>query len=182
MVPTGTIAIGVVSSRFSGEIDLSVPDLSAGPAPVLAVGFVNHGWTSGMAVGLALLVAIAIGVIYGLLFNRYGVPSFVITWLACCVLGPADQVLGKDGTINPAFTSDIVQFASQKFVPDAVALCPRPSLSVPRSSPSSRRAAGVRPGSRLCPVRRPRPHGTARPDSACCLHPRPGPRSQLYGP
>ncbi|HNQ05816.1 MAG TPA: sugar ABC transporter permease [Tetrasphaera sp.] len=122
MVPTGTIAIGVVLVLLLGEIDLSVGSVSGLSGAVLAVGFVNHGWTSGMAVGLALLVGVAIGVIYGLLFNRYGVPSFVITLAGLlAVLGLQIKVLGKDGTINLAFTSDIVQFASQKFVPDAVA-------------------------------------------------------------
>ena len=122
MVPTGTIAIGVVLVLLLGEIDLSVGSVSGLSGAVLAVGFVNHGWTSGMAVGLALLVGVAIGVIYGLLFNRYGVPSFVITLAGLlAVLGLQIKVLGKDGTINLAFTSDIVQFASQKFVPDVVA-------------------------------------------------------------
>lgn len=122
MVPTGTIALGVVLVLLLGEIDLSVGSVSGLSGAVLAVGFVNHGWTSGMAVGLALLVGVAIGVIYGLLFNRYGVPSFVITLAGLlAVLGLQIKVLGKDGTINLAFTSDIVQFASQKFVPDVVA-------------------------------------------------------------
>jgi len=122
MVPTGTIAIGIVLVLLLGEIDLSVGSVSGLAGAVLAVGFVHHGWTSGLAIGVALLVGVVIGVLYGLLFNRYGVPSFVITLAGLLAfLGLQIKVLGKDGTINLSFNSDIVQFASQKFVPDVVA-------------------------------------------------------------
>lgn len=122
MVPTGTIAIGIVLVLLLGEIDLSVGSVSGLAGAVLAVGFVHHGWTSGLAIGVALLVGVVIGVLYGLLFNRYGVPSFVITLAGLLAfLGLQIKVLGKDGTINLSFNSDIVQFASQEFVPDVVA-------------------------------------------------------------
>lgn len=122
MVPTGTIAIGIVLVLLLGEIDLSVGSVSGLAGAVLAVGFVHHGWTSGLAIGVALLVGVVIGVLYGLLFNRYGVPSFVITLAGLLAfLGLQIKVLGKDGTINLSFNSHIVQFASQKFVPDVVA-------------------------------------------------------------
>ncbi|MFN8097563.1 MAG: sugar ABC transporter permease [Dermatophilaceae bacterium] len=122
MVPTGTIAIGIVLVLLLGEIDLSVGSVSGLSGAVLAVGFVNHGWAAGPAIALSLVCGIAIGCLYGLLFNRYGVPSFVITLAGLLAfVGLQIKVLGKDGTINLSFNSDIVQFASQKFVPDLVA-------------------------------------------------------------
>ncbi|GAB4077359.1 sugar ABC transporter permease [Nostocoides australiense] len=149
MVPTGTIAIGIVLVLLLGEIDLSVGSVSGLAGAVLAVGFVHHGWTSGLAIGVALLVGVVIGVLYGLLFNRYGVPSFVITLAGLLAfLGLQIKVLGKDGTINLSFNSDIVQFASQKFVPDVVAyllvlLAVGASLAAKMAQGRKRVAAGL---------------------------------------
>ncbi|MGL4743224.1 MAG: sugar ABC transporter permease [Dermatophilaceae bacterium] len=120
MVPVGVIAIGIVLVLLLGEIDLSVGSMSGLSAAVLAVMFVNNGVNIWVSVLAALGVGALCGLLYGLLYNRFGVPSFVITLAGLlALLGLQLRVLGTDGTINIPFESSLVRFASQQFLPDA---------------------------------------------------------------
>jgi simple sugar transport system permease protein/D-xylose transport system permease protein len=70
----------------------------------------------------ALLAALAIGclvgLLYGYLFTRFGLPSFVITLAGLlCFLGLQLWVLGETGSIAIPFDSWIVQFAQQMYLP-----------------------------------------------------------------
>lgn len=119
---TGTIAIGVVLVLLLGEIDLSVGSMAGLSAAVTAVTFVNRGMPVVVAVIAALAVGAVVGFLYGTLFNRFGVPSFVITLAGLlALLGLQLIVLGTDGTINIPFNSGLVQFANGKFLPPVVA-------------------------------------------------------------
>ncbi|WP_457254920.1 sugar ABC transporter permease [Pedococcus sp. P5_B7] len=121
-VPTGIIALGIVLVLLLGEIDLSVGSISGLSAAILAVGFVGHGWALPLAIIAALLAGAAIGAVYGVLYTRFGVPSFVITLAGLLgFLGLQLKVLGKEGSINIPFDSAIVQFSALKFLPDATA-------------------------------------------------------------
>ncbi|MGL5819620.1 MAG: sugar ABC transporter permease [Phycicoccus sp.] len=121
MVPVGVIAIGIVLVLLLGEIDLSVGSMSGLSAAVLAVMFVNNGVSIWLSLLAALGVGALSGLLYGLLFNRFGVPSFVITLAGLlALLGLQLRVLGTDGTINIPFESSLVRFASQQFLPDTV--------------------------------------------------------------
>lgn len=118
----GTIAIGIVLVLLLGEIDLSVGSVSGLSSAVLAVTLLNMNWPLLLALLAAVAVGVAVGLFYGALFNRFGVPSFVITLAGLLgFLGLQLYVLGKQGTLNIPFDSPIVQFASQMFLPDAVA-------------------------------------------------------------
>ena len=60
--------------------------------------------------------------VYGLLYTRVGVPSFVITLAGLLgFLGLQLVVLGDDGTINLPRESGLVEFARQKFLTGAAA-------------------------------------------------------------
>ena len=121
-VPTGIIALGIVLVLLLGEIDLSVGSISGLSAAILAVGFVGHGWALPLAIIAALLAGAVIGGVYGVLYTRFGVPSFVITLAGLLgFLGLQLKVLGKEGSINIPFDSAIVQFSALKFLPDATA-------------------------------------------------------------
>lgn len=114
----GTIALGVVLVLLIGEIDLSVGSVSGLASAVLAVGFVQLG----MPLPVVLVAAVASGALVGLLFGlirtRFGVPSFVITLAGLLgVLGIQLAVLGRTGSINLPFESWIVQFGTQWFLP-----------------------------------------------------------------
>jgi simple sugar transport system permease protein/D-xylose transport system permease protein len=117
----GTISIGVVLVLLLGQIDLSVGSISGLAAAILGVTFVGWDWPVVVSVALALAAGAVIGAFYGLLYSRFGVPSFVITLAGLLgVLGIQLWVLGDEGSINIPFNSWIVRFAQQMFLPNVV--------------------------------------------------------------
>jgi ABC-type xylose transport system permease subunit len=117
---TGTIALGIVLVLLLGEIDLSVGSISGLSAAILAVTFVNHGWSLPLAVLASLVAGALVGAIYGVLYTRFGVPSFVITLAGLLgFLGLQLKVLGEEGSINIPFDSGIVKFAQASFLSTA---------------------------------------------------------------
>ncbi len=118
----GVIALGIVLVLLLGEIDLSVGSVSGLAAAVLGVTFVNKGWPLLLSLLVAAVIGLVIGLFYGALYTRFGVPSFVITLAGLLgFLGLQLLVLGKEGTLNIPFDSAIVKFASQSFLPPALA-------------------------------------------------------------
>jgi D-xylose transport system permease protein len=75
------IAIGVVYVLLIAEIDLSVGYVSGvgGVVTVLLLREGQPGWPWWLAIGVALLVTIGIGLLHGLIITKAGVPSFVVT-------------------------------------------------------------------------------------------------------
>jgi D-xylose transport system permease protein len=97
----GLISVGVVFVLLLGEIDLSVGAVSGLCAAIMAVLNVQHGWSPYLAIGAAIAAGLAIGVIQGSLFTRFGVPSFVVTLAGLLAWqGALLQVLGSTGSIN----------------------------------------------------------------------------------
>jgi len=118
----GTIAIGVVLVLLLGQIDLSVGSVSGLAAAILGVGLTQLGWPLILSILVALLAGVAIGLLYGFLFTRFGVPSFIITLAGLlAVLGLQLRVLGATGSINLPPDSPIVLFATSWFLPPYVA-------------------------------------------------------------
>ena len=114
----GTIALGVVVVLLVGEIDLSVGSVSGLAAAVLAVTFVQMQWNLVLSILAALAIGGLVGLVYGYLFTRFGLPSFVITLAGLLgFLGLQLWVLGETGSIAIPFDSWIVQFAQQMFLP-----------------------------------------------------------------
>lgn len=114
----GVIALGIVFVLLVGQIDLSVGSVSGFASAVLAVTFVSHKWPLAAAITAAILLGLAIGWVYGQIFNRVGIPSFVITLAGLLAfLGLQLLVLGPTGTINLPFNSAIVEFGQLDFVP-----------------------------------------------------------------
>ena len=114
----GTIAIGIVLVLLIGEIDLSVGSVSGVSAAILAVLFVQTGWPLPLVLLVSLGTGAVIGLLYGLLYTRFGVPSFVITLAGLLgFLGLQLWVLGRVGSINIPDTTWIVQFGTQMFLP-----------------------------------------------------------------
>ena len=117
-VPVGVMALGIVCVLLVGEIDLSVGSVSGLSAAILAVLFVNRDVPVWIAIAAAVAAGVAIGLVYAAVFNRIGIPSFVITLAGLLAfLGLQLKVLGKAGSINIPFDSALVQFAQTWFVP-----------------------------------------------------------------
>ena len=113
----GMISIGVVLILLLGEIDLSVGSVSGVSGSILAVLLVYKDWPLPLAMLAALAAGVTIGVLYGLLYTRFGVPSFVITLAGLLAfLGLQLMVLGKNGTVNLPVNSWLIEFASFKFL------------------------------------------------------------------
>ena len=67
----------------------------------MAVLNVKHGWSPYLAIAAAIAVGMAIGLLQGSLFTRFGVPSFVVTLAGLLAWqGALLQVLGSTGSIN----------------------------------------------------------------------------------
>jgi ABC-type xylose transport system permease subunit len=115
---TGTIAIGVVLVLLIAQIDLSVGSISGLAAAIVAVGWIQLGWPAWLAIVVAIAAALAIGFIYGLLYTRFGVPTFVITLAGLlAVLGLQLRVLGAHGSINLPYDSWFVRLGTTLFLP-----------------------------------------------------------------
>jgi len=117
----GMISIGVVLVLLLGEIDLSIGSVSGVSGSILAVLLVYQGWPLAAAILSAVATGLAIGVFYGLLYTRFGVPSFVMTLAGLLAfLGLQLTVLGSRGTVNLPVNSWLIEFASFKYLPPAV--------------------------------------------------------------
>ncbi|MET7641018.1 sugar ABC transporter permease [Streptomyces sp. NPDC005438] len=98
---TGIMATGIVFVLLLGEIDLSVGSVAGVGAAVWAVLSVTHDLNDTVAVVLAILAGLAIGLLHGFFFARVGVPAFVVT-LAGFLGWSGLQIwlMGKEGSIN----------------------------------------------------------------------------------
>jgi D-xylose transport system permease protein len=114
----GVIALGIVGVLLVAQIDLSVGSVSGLSAAVVAVTTVSMGWPVWLAILITVALGAVIGWIYGQIFNRFGVPSFVITLAGLLgFLGLQLYILGAKGSINLPFDSPLVYFAQLAFVP-----------------------------------------------------------------
>jgi D-xylose transport system permease protein len=114
----GIISLGIVCVLLVGEIDLSVGSVSGFSGATSAVLFVRHDWNWVLAVALACLIACGIGLLYGVLLTRFGMPSFVSSLSGLLAfLGLQLAILGDQGSVNLPFDSTLVGFAQLDFVP-----------------------------------------------------------------
>lgn len=119
MSDTGVIALGIVLVLLVGQIDLSVGSVSGVSAAITAILFVRQEWPVALAILLAVATGCFIGWVYSLMFNRFGVPSFVITLAGLLgFLGLQLALLSPYGrAVNIPFDSFLVQFSSGLFLP-----------------------------------------------------------------
>lgn len=116
----GVIALGIVVILLVGEIDLSVGSVSGLSAAIFAVMLVNNGLPTIVAILISIAAGVVIGLIYSFIFNKFGVPSFVITLAGLlAIAGLQILVLKPAGTINIPFDNPLVNFGQLAFVPAA---------------------------------------------------------------
>jgi D-xylose transport system permease protein len=115
------VAMGIVFILLLGEIDLSVGYVS-GVAGVIASLLLlpGKGVPTFLAVIIALVAALAIGVLHGLIITKVGVPSFVVTLAG--LLGWNGVVLlliGTRGTV--VLQNDFLIGLANNFMSDTLA-------------------------------------------------------------
>ena len=142
----GVISLGIVSVLMVGQIDLSVGSMSGFASALVGTLWVNQGWPVLAAIAVALAVGCAIGVLYAMLFNRLGMPSFVATLAGLlAILGMQLYVLGPSGSINLPYDSAIVDFGQSMIIPalvsHALALVPGAVILIVGLRTRARRAA-----------------------------------------
>jgi D-xylose transport system permease protein len=117
----GVIALGIVCILIVGEIDLSVGSVSGFASALIGVLWVNQGWPVAIAILTALVFGVLIGALYAVLFNRFGMPSFVVTLAGLLsILGLQLYLLGSTGSINLPYEAPLVNFGQLLVMPDPV--------------------------------------------------------------
>ncbi len=120
--PTGIIALGIVLVLLLGEIDLSVGSVAGFTSAIMAVMVTNNGASLAVAMLSALAVGLAIGLVYAVLHQVVGVPSFVFSLAGLLAFqGALLYTLGDQGTITLPQDSALREFARDKFLSDAQA-------------------------------------------------------------
>ncbi|AGZ41527.1 sugar ABC transporter permease [Actinoplanes friuliensis] len=76
------IAMGLIFVLLLGEIDLSAGFASGVCGAVMAILLTNHGVAWYVAIPVALLTGVVIGLALGVLIAKVGIPSFVVTLAA----------------------------------------------------------------------------------------------------
>ncbi len=150
---TGVISLGIVCILMVGEIDLSVGSVSGFASAVVGVLWVNAGWPFALAVLVALAAGAIMGILYALLYNRLGMPSFVSTLAGLlAVLGFQLYLLGASGSINLPYGSWVVNLGQSLVMPHAIAyalvtIAGLAYFLAGYRTDVRRRAAGLTPGS-----------------------------------
>lgn len=114
----GLISLGVVCVLLLGEIDLSIGSMSGLSSALVGVLWVNSGLPMAVAILGAVLAGAAVGLIYGVLRNKFEMPSFVATLSGLlALLGLQLYLLGSTGSINLPYTSPLVKFGQILIMP-----------------------------------------------------------------
>jgi D-xylose transport system permease protein len=117
----GVISLGIVCVLMVGQIDLSVGSMSGFASALVGVLWVNQGWPVLLAIVAAVAVGAAVGALYAVLLNRFGMPSFVATLAGLLtILGLQLYVLGSTGSINLPYDSPMVNLGQLVIIPAVV--------------------------------------------------------------
>jgi D-xylose transport system permease protein len=114
----GFIALGVVCVLLLGEIDLSIGSMSGLASAIMGILWINTGLPLPLAMLAAVATGAATGFVYGVLRNRFEMPSFIATLAGLlALLGIQLYILGPSGSINLPFDSALVRFGQLLIIP-----------------------------------------------------------------
>jgi simple sugar transport system permease protein len=114
--------VAVALLMIGGEFDLSVGSTIGACGMIVAILSANYGWNYWYAIAAALVVAILIGVINGIVVVKTGLPSFIVTlamlfMVRGATIGLTRQITGRTqvGGLKdlPGFESAQSVFASK---------------------------------------------------------------------
>lgn len=95
------LAMGLIFVLLLGEIDLSAGVTSGVAGALLAVSMSKWGFAWPIAVGVALLAGVVIGLFIGTLVAKVGIPSFVVTLaLFLAFQGLILVIIGEGGNVR----------------------------------------------------------------------------------
>ena len=100
--PYAVIAMGVTFALLLGEIDLSIGFVSGVGGVLVALLLLPDGneVSSAVAIAVALLAGLGIGMLHGLIITKVGVPSFVVTLAGLLAWnGVVLLLIGSRGTV-----------------------------------------------------------------------------------
>lgn len=75
----GILAVAVALLMIGGEFDLSIGSIIGGCGMIIAILSSEYGWNYWAAIGASAIFAIAIGVTNGVVVEKTGLPSFIVT-------------------------------------------------------------------------------------------------------
>jgi D-xylose transport system permease protein len=117
----GVISLGIVCVLMLGQIDLSVGSISGFASAMVGMLWVNQDWPVPLAISAAVAVGALFGLLYAVLLNRLGMPSFVATLAGLlAILGMQLYVLGSSGSINLPYGTPMVDFGQLMVLPAVV--------------------------------------------------------------
>ena len=114
----GLIALGVICVLLLGEIDLSIGSMSGLASAIMGILWINTGLPLPLAMLGAVATGVVTGLVYGVLRNRFEMPSFIATLAGLlALLGVQLYILGPSGSINLPFDSALVRFGQLLIIP-----------------------------------------------------------------
>ena len=95
------VGLGLLVVLIVGEIDLSFGAVYGLSAMLTAVAWIDWGWNVGMAMGLALLMAVAVGLFNGFFTTVAKIPSFIATLGASTLVFGFTLLVSGSATFSP---------------------------------------------------------------------------------
>jgi len=95
------VGLGLTAVLIVGEIDLSFGAVYGLSAMLTAVAWISWGWNIAAAIGLALLVAICVGLFNGFFTTVAKIPSFIATLGASTLVFGFTLLVSGSGTFSP---------------------------------------------------------------------------------
>ncbi len=110
----GILATGMVLVIVAGHIDLSVGSMVALTGGIAAIANVWAGYSSPLAILIALIAGILLGIINGYLIAYQNIPAFIVTLGGMLVFRGAVKGITKGETVGPL--SDGFQIIGSRFL------------------------------------------------------------------
>jgi D-xylose transport system permease protein len=118
--PYAVLGMGVVFVLLLGEIDLSIGYVSAVGSVITALLLLPDGneVATPIAIGVAVLAGVGIGVLHGFVIAKIGIPSFVVTLAGLLIWnGVVLLLIGSRGTVT--FQSKFIFDLANGFLSDS---------------------------------------------------------------
>jgi ribose transport system permease protein len=107
---TAVLALALLFPLITGNFDLSVGAIAVGSSILVAkLQHTNH-WDLLPACGLAIGIALAIGLMNGIVITKLGVNSFIATLASSTIIGGIIQLYSNNETISEGFSEDLGKF------------------------------------------------------------------------